>query len=208
MAITYPLTFPIQGVGSAVLGMRSNVSVVRSPFTGQEQVQVHQGHMWEYSASYPPMIRADAEVIISFLGKLGGQEGTFLAGDPNGVTARGVATGTPLVNGSSQTGTDLILDGATINTTGWLLEGDYISLGTGVQTHLHKVLTNADSNGSGDVTLTLWPRLRESPVTNDAITVASCTGTFRLTNNLSEFSVDTAKHYGLQFEAVESIQVI
>lgn len=211
MPITYPLTLPVTTiVSSAVLRMRSVVAVTRSAFTGQEQVQTHQGRLWEMLFIYPPMVRADAEQLIAFLAKLNGREGTFLAGDPNGATPRGTASsdpGTPLVVGSSQSGSDLDIDGAPAGASGYLLAGDYISLGIGATTHLHKILDDVNVDSGGTATLTIWPTIREDPVDGATVTVSNTLGHFRLTENVSEFSINVAQHYGIEFEAVEAIQV-
>lgn len=207
MAITYPLTFPTQGIVDIIFRGSSITSVSRSPFTGQEQVQRFQGQLWGATVAYPAMKRANAEEVISFLLKLYGRFGTFLMGDPNGATPRGEAGGTPLVDGASQTGDTLAIKGATVGQSNWLRAGDYISLGSGVNTHLHKVLTDANTDSIGDVTVDIWPELRTSPANNDPVTVSSCKGLFRLASNLTEFSIDVATIYGIEFECIESIQV-
>ncbi len=211
MAITYPLTFPSQGVSGVVMRMRSIVAVTRSPFTGKEQVQVHPGRSWGFTAIYPKMERATAEPIITFLGKLDGRKGTFLVGDPNGATPRGSAAdtpGTPLVVGSSQNGSDLDVDGLPAGASGYLLPGDYIQLGTGVNTHLHKVLDQVDVDSTGAATFTLWPELREDPVDGATVVVSGALGHFRLANNVSEFSIGLAAHYGISFSAIEALNVV
>jgi len=211
MPITYPLALPSPGIAQAVVRMISTTSVTESPFTGQVQAQSFARKMWEFEFVYPTMARANAEAVIAFLAKLDGRLGTFLAGDPAAATPRGSASsapGTPLVMGASQTGVDLNFDGAPAGASGYLLEGDYIGLGTGVNTHLHKVLDDVNIDSAGEGTMTIWPALRESPADNAAITVSSAKGHFRLAENVSEFSIDTAIHYGISFLAREDIQVV
>lgn len=77
--------------------MPNKVAISRSEFTSQQQVQEHQGSMWRGKVSLPQMKRENAEDWLGFLAALHGRFGTFLIGDPNGETARGVATGTPLL---------------------------------------------------------------------------------------------------------------
>ena len=83
--------------------------------------------------------------------------------------------------------------------------GDYIQLGTGASAHLHKVLEDVNSDGSGNATLTIWPALRESPANNDAITVSNTVGLFRMTSNSMNWSVETMQLYGMSFSAVEAL---
>jgi hypothetical protein len=202
MAISYPLSLPsAAGIRNVTIKAVSVTSETRSPFTGDEQIYVHQGQWWEFVVELPPMVRADAEEWISFLIKLNGKEGTFNMYDPDGLTARGVATGTPLVKGGSQTGNSLITDGWTVSTTGILKAGDYIQIGN----YMYKVLNDANSDGSGDATLDIWPNLRSSPADNTAITVANCTTLVRLTSNVSEWTADSIARYGATFSCRETL---
>jgi hypothetical protein len=181
------------------------VGVSQSPFTAVQQVYRYSGQFWEADITLPPMKRADAEYWISFLLKLNGPYGTFLMGDPNGATARGVATGTPLVNGAGQTGNELVTDGWTTSTTGILKAGDYIQLGTGATSRLYKVLDDVNSDGSGNATLTVWPDLRSAPADNAAITVSNTKTTFRLNSAQTSWDINEATIYGLTFGAREAL---
>lgn len=206
MAITYPLALPTTtGIAKIRISANNVVGVSQSPFTSKQQVYKFTGQFWEAEISLPPMKRETAEYWISFLLKLNGSYGTFLLGDPNGATARGVATGTPLVKGASQTGNQLITDGWTINTTGILKAGDYIQLGSGSSAKLHKVLDDVNSNGSGEATLTIWPDLRSAPSDNAAIVVSGAKGVFRLSTNQQDWDVNEASIYGMTFPAREAL---
>jgi hypothetical protein len=206
MAITYPLSLPtVSGIMRVRFAANDVVGVVQSPFTASQQVYRYTGQFWEADITLPPMKRADAEYWISFLLKLNGPYGTFLLGDPNGATARGAATGTPLVNGDSQTGNELVTDGWTTSTTGILKAGDYIQLGAGATSRLYKVLDDVNSDGSGNATLTLWPDLRSAPSDNAAITVSSPKSVFRMTSPQTSWDINEATLYGLTFGAREAL---
>jgi hypothetical protein len=109
-----------------------------------------------------------------------------------------------LVNGAGQTG-DLQTDGWLASQTNILSAGDWIQLGSGATSKLYKVLQGANSNGSGEATLLLWPKLRSAPADNAVITVQNPVGVFALTENVTEWSIDEAKTYGLSFSAREVI---
>jgi len=206
MAITYPVSFPAS-IGFANLNIRARtvVGVNASPFTGQQQVYRHQGQWWEAEVSLPPMKRADAEQAIAFLLKMNGQYGTFLLGDKANPSTRGVGTGTPLVNGASQTGDELITDGWTVSTTGILKAGDWIQLGSGSTTRLYKVLDDVNSDGSGNATINIFPNLRSSPDDDAAITVSNTQGLWRLVSNETEYSIDNMSIYGMTFACAEAL---
>lgn len=201
MAISYPLSLPSTDIAQVRLVANSMVGISQSPFTAVQQVYKYTGQYWEADISLPPMKRAVAEYWISFLLKLNGSYGTFLLGDPNGATPRGVATGTPLVNGANQTGSDLITDGWTTSTTGILKAGDYIQIGN----YLHKVLDDVNSDSSGNATLTLFPDLRTSPADNATITVNSAKGLFRLSSGQTSWDINEASIYGITFAAREAL---
>lgn len=206
MTISYPLSIPTnKGIARVRLTANNVVGMSQSPFTAKQQVYKYTGQFWEAEVSLPPMKRADAEYWISFLLKLNGSYGTFLLGDPNGGTARGVATGTPLVKGDGQTGNELITDGWTPSQTGILKAGDYIQLGSGATARLYKVLDDVNSDSGGNATLTLWPDLRTAPSDNAAITVSNPKGNFRLVSSDQSWSIDEAAFYGLTFAAREAL---
>lgn len=209
MAISYPLTLPTaSGIAKINLRAVNSVSISESPFTFKQQVIAHTGQRWEAEISMPPMQRADAEQWISFLVSLNGVKGTFLLGDPNAATPRGSASttpGTPVVNGASQTGDSLTIDGCPVSATGYLKAGDYIQLGGGSSATLHKVLTDVDTNDSGQATLDLWPYIRTAPDDDATLVVSNAKGLFRLASNQTDWSISNASIYGVTFPALEAI---
>jgi hypothetical protein len=210
VTITYPLAFPTHtGLRGVRLRQRTVVAASYSPFTRQRQVQEFPGQWWEADITLPPMLRADAERWIAWLVSLNGVKGTWLMGHSDYAAPRGTAAalpGTPLVKGAGQTGTALLFDGAPTSQLGYLLAGDMIQLGSGSSSHLHKVLTDANSNASGEVTVDIWPRLRASPADNDPVTVTAAKGQFSLPPGAAaDWSVNELRHYGIGFSAMEVV---
>lgn len=206
MAITYPIALPTtSGIMRVRLVANDVVGAVQSPFTAKQQIFRYTGQFWEADITLPPMKRDDAEYWISFLLKLNGPYGTFLLGDPNGATPRGVATGTPRVNGAGQTGGELDTDGWTPDTTGILKAGDYIQIGVDAQADLYKVLDDVNSDASGNATLTLWPDLRSAYANDTIIYTENTKGLFRLTSSQATWDINEASIYGLTFGAREAL---
>jgi len=202
MTISYPITLPTSPAPASVkLYGHAIVAVGVSPFTAQQQVYQHQGQFWRAQITLPPMRREDAEPWIAAMLSLNGRRGTFYLGDASATTPRGTATGTPLVNGASQTGQTLVTDGWTSGVTGILKAGDYMQIGD----RLYKVLADANSDGTGNATFDIWPRLRESPADNAAITVTNTKGLFRRADNAAEWDIAPGKIFSMSFEAVEAI---
>jgi hypothetical protein len=183
----------------------SAVASVRSPFTFASQVQALQGQSWAVKFELPPMENLKAQQWIAALLSLNGMQGTFLFGDSILKAPMGSAGGTPLVKGASQTGQTLVTDGWPVSTSGVLLAGDWIQIGSGTTQRLYKVLTNGSSNSSGEIAFDIWPRLRESPSDNAALTLSATKGVFRLKDNIMDWSVATTRLYGLTLEAIEAL---
>ena len=206
MAISYPLTLPSHtGIRSISFRAINTVGISQSPFTYAQQVVAHSGQRWEVDITLPPMKRDDAEQWVAWLVSLRGHLGTFNLGDPIGTSPRGAVGGTPLVNGGGQIGGTLNIDGCTASVTGWLKAGDYIQLGSGSSATLHKVLQDADSDSSGEVSLDIWPYIRTAPADNAAVTTSNTVGTFRLASNEQNWDVNHASFYGMTFGAFEAI---
>jgi hypothetical protein len=206
MAISYPLSLPTTiGIANITLTASNAVAISESPFTYRQQIVAHPGQRWSATVSVPPLRKEFIEPWVTTLLALKGQVGTFLLGDPNNATPRGVATGTPLVKGAGQTGGTLEIDGATPSVTGWLLAGDYIQLGSGASATLHKVLQSANSDSGGNVTLEIWPNIRTAPLDNAVVTLNNTVGLFRLATNQQSWSINESSAYGLSFDCVEVI---
>ncbi|MBC2731384.1 hypothetical protein [Thiobacillus sp.] len=202
MAITYPITLPSSPAPANIrIYPRSIVGVGVSPFSGAQQVYRHQGQFWQADITMPSMYRAEAAPWIAAMLQLNGRYGTFRLGDASHQTPTGVATGIPLVNGAGQTGQSLVTDGWTAGVTGILKQGDYIE----VASRLYMVMVDADSDGSGNATLDIWPRLRVATLDNEAITVNSPRGIFRLASNEMPWLAKPGRIVELSFSAVEAL---
>tara|TARA_R110000787_G_scaffold42392_3_gene104383 strand:+ start:2331 stop:2951 length:621 start_codon:yes stop_codon:yes gene_type:complete len=186
MAITYPITIPTaQGFTSISIRPFSQVGVFTSEFTGSQQVYAHAGQFLLCDISFPAMKRADAAPIVAALQSLQGALGTFYFGDPAWSYPIGVGTGTPLVDGASQSGTTLTTDGWTASQTGIMKAGDWVQIGAGSSRQLCTVLEDADSDGAGDATLSLFPRIRTAFANNVGLTVNNPKGVWRLASEIS-----------------------
>jgi hypothetical protein len=205
MSISYPLNFPTQCVRGITIRARTVVGMSASPFTGQQQVYKHPGQWWEAEITFPPMKRKDAEEVAAFLLKLNGRFGTFLMGDPVNTQPRGVATGTPVVSGGSQTGNQLQTSGWTPSVTGILKAGDWFQLGTAGNTRLYKVLDDVNSDASGNATLSIFPSLRTSPANLESIIFNAPRGQWRLSANDIDYTIQTGQFYGITLACMEAL---
>lgn len=205
MSISYPLSTPTTiGFESIEIRAVNAVATSQSPFTYKQQIVAHQGQRWEASVNIPSVRRDLAAEWKAFLTALKGPTGTFLLGDPDYSSPRGVAAtfpGTPII--TSQSGETISVTGASPNKTNWLLAGDYIQIGTGGDATLHQVLQSASTDNSGVVSLEIWPGLRSTR--SASLTLNNPKGLFRLSSNASSWSINSSSAYGISFEAVEAI---
>lgn len=203
--MTYPLSLPSALKFTSVdFGSVNAVVYNASPFTFAGQAQAFGGQRWEASVTLPPMRDGEARAWVAFFTRLRGQFGTFLMGHPFGCTPRGSAGGTPLVAAGNVAGSTLNVTGATASQTGWLLAGDYIQIGSGSGATLHQVMQDADSDGSGNVALDIWPYTRTAPTASGAVVTSSPVGNWRLSGDVRH-SVNSAATYGISFSAIEAI---
>ena len=202
---SYPLTLPtITGIKQQTFGLTRAISVTQSPFTYQEQVYQHEGEKWTGMYTLPPMLKNHAAIWISFLIKLRGRRGTFKAGDQDRKTIQGATVGTVLVNGASQTGNAINVDGLGTSVTGAFKAGDYIT----IQDYLYVITEDVNSNGSGEATLYIEPKLRSGiqAIADDAVVTYTNTYTLmRLDDNKQNWTTDHVSKYGLAFSFAESL---
>jgi len=196
MAITYPLT-PPAAIRIASLRFSAISAVARniSPFTFSSQSYNWTGTMLSGDVECPPMNRADAEELIGFL--IMAARGTFYFRDYANGTQRGNMSGSPQLNGAHVANTTTLT--VDMGSGSWAV-GDYIQLGTGSSSKLHKI-TQVNSATSYEI----FPLLRTNYPDNTTIVYSNAVGVFRLGTTTCDWSIDTAKKYGLNFSIFESI---
>ena len=116
------------------------------------------------------------------------------------MTPRGVATGTPLVNGAGQTGYNLVTDGWTVSVTNIMRKDDILKVGN--HSRVYKLAADASSNASGQATLVLTTPLRTATTDNDIITVRDVPFTV-VFSTVPEFSVHAPHYYAIDISMIE-----
>lgn len=204
MAIADPADFPdATSIASARFGLKSNSLANVSPFTQAMQVVQGVGGLWLCEVQLKPLLPDDgAWKWEAFLQSREGPFRKINAYNPARRTPLGAGGGTPRVNGGSQAGNALITDGWP-NSTLVLKAGDFFTVGA--TKRLYRVVNDATTNGSGQVTLDIVPMLRESPADNDLLTVSSWTIPMRLVGNEAMADIQEALFTGLNFSMVEAL---
>jgi hypothetical protein len=179
------------------LTLEANTQTFSSPLSRAVQTVEMPGARWRVSFTLQNLQEADTALLQAFMAQLRGRAGRFALHNFARPVPRGTASGTPLVKGASQTGTSLNIDSLAIGAT--LLAGDYI----GINGELKIVVADATANGAGEMTVTFEPPLRSSPADNAAVTLASPTATFMLTDDAMRTITRPGRFSDISIDAVE-----
>ena len=138
--------FPSIVPASSTFELVTNTKTFQSPLTNAVQTVRRKGSLWKVSMQFNNLTGNDRAIMQAFLTKLNGQEHRMYLYD-HSATKRGLAPSDPadtlLVNGANQTGSVLVVDGASGTTTGYLKAGDYVAFNN----ELHMVTEDVNSSG-------------------------------------------------------------
>jgi len=172
--------------------------------SGKSQARIAAGHLWNIKAVFPAMTRAQVAPLMAFTDSMRGRYTTFTFIPESHSAPLGVATGTPIVSGSHSVG-DLTIatTGWTASQTGIMLAGDILKFDN--HTKVYMIALDADSDGSGDSTITLTSPLIEALVDTEALTVSSVPFTMALKDDPLEWKTDRQSHSTYTLELIESL---
>ncbi len=100
---------------------------------------------------------------------------------PGYTSILGAATGTITVNGATQTGQTINLSGFAISTTDVFKRGDIIQFAN--DSKVYMVSAGVSSDGSGNASVALIPKLRKSPADASNVNIAAVEFTMSQTKN-------------------------
>jgi len=202
MAITYPISLPTTGISSVEWRTVNSVVTSQSPFTYKQQIISHGGQRWEATINLPPMNRNTAAAWKAALVSLKGSYGTMLLGDPNYCLPRGTLRSTDASNFAtvSATAGNSFLQITMQDQTKTLLAGDYIQVGSDAAARLFQVMEDR----TGDGQLEVYPNVRID-YSSETIGTNDTKGVFRLSSNVTSWSIDNAAIYGISFDVVEAV---
>ena len=182
-----------------------NTQSFTSPLVGTTQTAEMPGARWYGSVQFDPLDESQWRQMEAWLAQLVGASGRFYYGPPHAKVPRGVATGAPVVNGGAQTGRTLTTGGWTASQTGILKAGDYFSFDSGTGRELKIVTADANSDGSGNATVSFSPPIRTSPDDGATLTVQSPTCIMRLKDDMQGANQLTPPLLGgVEFEFIEA----
>jgi hypothetical protein len=182
-----------------------------SPYTFAREVQDWGGEQWRMVLNFLPMSRGDAAQLEAFISRLRGGVNSFRQGDPYRSLPRGndfkhgVSPNRSVKTAVAQA-TTIEVQGFLPNTSDQLLANDLIE----IEGYLYKVLVDADSgaggtgsDGSGSMTLEVWPRLRKAHAADTEVITRNPRGTFTLADSNPTFNRTRFERFENQIQCVE-----
>lgn len=195
--VSLPTYFPVK---EQTFRLEGHVSVYESPLSRASQQVVRGGSRWHSDVILAPMRMEDAAPLLAFLSHVQAGGHTFILGDVESVTPRGLATGTPVMDGDAQTGSVIFTKGWGASLNGILKAGDFIQIGS----ELKRVVSDCDSDASGNALMNITPPLRETYPDGESILTTNTGAVMRLVDN-DQASYTSAADGVVQvrFQAVE-----
>ncbi len=186
------------------------VQSLLTTLSGVSQVTSFADKRWSAQLSVNPQfesqLRAWSLAIdqLSDLGNVLALTPPYYEGPSTGYSGAG-----PLVNGASQTGLSLAVDGVSPSTA-ILSAGDFISfdvtspLGNSNR-QLIKAAANVTSNGSGQATIQLVTPIRQSPADNAAVNISTPSAYFGFSSPKSTVDYQPGKYSAFVLDLIERI---
>ena len=162
-------SFPNPGEFSRVLV--PNTRPLQSPITGDVQTVSRPGERWLITATWTNLVDSNGRAdVLAFLERLNGQEHRIAIPEWN-YLRRGALGGSPVVATAPAVGArSLDISGATASVTNWVRRGDLFRFETNTNEWAYrKIVANADSDASGDVTIEFTPAIRVIPAAAEVV---------------------------------------
>jgi len=195
MSGTFPTTPEFRSIGFS----SEQKTITSTTDSGKMFAVQVDGQRFKFSASYPPMTRAEFAPVIAFIMKQRSQKETFQIALPDLKNAKGNVSGTVLVNGVHSAGdTTIDVDGM----TGTIKAGDFVKFAG--HSKVYMVVTDATAS-AGAATLTIEPPLRSALADDEAVTYDGVEFTVRLTNDVQQFNTSDLDLYRFEVDFIEAL---
>ena len=170
--------------------------------SGRRNVRQTGTHKWRFMGRYTTLTREQFMPIFAFIMAQEGRFETFDFVPPDLATPQGNPSGSPTVNGASQTGTSLI-------TQAWQASTLIFKAGDVFKCNGHNkvymITEDITSDGLGNATLKFQPPLVQSPVDLEDLTVTNVPFKVQLMSDLSKYSLTKPILYDFSVEFIEVI---
>jgi len=195
MSGTYPTSPEFSSIGFS----SEQKTITSTTDSGKMFAVQVDGQRWKFSASYPPMSRADFSPVYAFVMKQRSQKETFQIALPDLKNAKGDVSGTITVSGSHSAG-DTTIDITGI--TGTIKAGDFVKFG---HDKVYMVVADATGDVSNNATITIEPPLRTALSNAESVTYDGVEFTVRLTNDVQQFNTGDIDTYRFEVDFIEAL---
>ena len=196
MAITLPTTTGPRNITARLISRRRDLEPT---FNGPTNRVRRIGSRWSIDFDYPPMTYSDAMVWVAAL--TSAEADTVILAVPQPGFSVG-SPGSPLVNGASQLGSALDLDG--FSTSYAARAGQWFNVTVSSRLYLYQVATAKTASADVMADLAINPMIRASPANNSAADFSTPKIEGFLSGDQTAWTVDTARHVGLSFTITEA----
>jgi len=191
------MAYPTSPVFSTVNLQSQSPTLVSEAVSGKLQARQIAGQRWVFTASYPPLTRAEFAPVSAFIMQQRGRLNTFTIEIPVVSDSASSATGTLAVNGSVTAGNTVIaVDGL----TGSLELGDLVKFNG----H-DKVYMVVAKSGTNMTSMTVEPPLVEDVANDETIIYNDVPMKVRLNNDVQEFGLRTDSLVSYEVDFIEAI---
>lgn len=197
-AILFPSTLYAKSLSWSQVRMDLSFS---SAF-GSQAVEVSPP-LWSAELSSDSMYEADSGIWQSLLMKLRGQTNQLELWNLARPAPLGTMRGTMTLNLAATQGDVTLSIISATEATKTLKQGDMLGIGSGTTKQVVMVMADATANGSGVISVTVEPALRNNHSLAAAVTWDKPTALFRRTNSESKWSYDTTMAGGFSLSLIE-----
>jgi len=189
------MSFPVTPVFNAVNFKSNSPTLFSETVSGRMQSRKVGGQKWSFSATYPPMTKADFKPVWAYLVAQQGRHGVFTVTPPVVASTSGTGTGTVTCSAASIGATAVTIAGL----TGTLEAGDFIKFAG----HSKVYMLTADRNGAGAIAIE--PALVAAVTSSEQMYYSDVAFTVRLANDLQEYSLGVSQLYKIELDFVEAL---
>lgn len=194
-------TLPTSPVPAAASIISRQPTLVSETHSLQRQVRTRGGQRWGIKLSWRNLRRDQIASLFAFAIAQRGQYEAFTLTVPGHTAPLGIATGTPVVNGSNQAGRSLVTSGWTSNTAGILKAGTYLKCAGHSKVYL--LTADASSDALGVATLAIEPALIATPANSEALVINNVPFTVSLASDIREVPLRPGIFMDLDLDMVE-----
>lgn len=195
--------YPTSPIFSSINLVSTQPTLVSRAQSGKVYKRKIDGHVWTFSAGYNRVTREEMMPVFAFAMLQEGRYGTFTVVPPDLAAPQGTALGTPLINGASQTGSSLEIDGCTASQSTFAKAGDVFTVDGDLKVYM--MTEDIPADVSGNATLIFKPPLEKVPTDGAALTLVDVEFTMSFDGDSRKYNAEPPLLYNYEIDLIESI---